>query len=238
MSLLEVIIGFVVFTTGCTIQGVLGFGAGLFSVPILALVAPEFVPGPILMLNPVLCALFAWREHGSIDQKTLRWALVGRVPGVLLGVWALTAVSEDGLGLLFGVLLLAGVGLKISGLHAPRTPWTLMGAGGLSGFMGTSVAVGGPPIALVLDGSSGPEFRATLNAFFFIGTTISLAVLAMAGEFGTTDLLLALYLLPAMLIGVAFSNHVRHLLNEVWLAPLVYTLSSSVAVVLVIRSLT
>ena len=238
MSLLELIIGFVVFTTGCTIQGVLGFGAGLFSVPILALVAPEFVPGPILMLNPVLCALVAWREHGSIDRKTLRWALVGRVPGVLLGVWALTAVSEDGLGLLFGILLLAGVGLKISGLHAPRTPWTLMGAGGLSGFMGTSVAVGGPPIALVLDGSSGPEFRATLNAFFFIGTTISLAVLAMAGEFGATDLLLALYLLPSMLAGVALSNRVRHLLNQVWLAPVVYTLSSSVAVVLVIRSVT
>jgi len=113
-----------------------------------------------------------------------------------------------------------------------------MGAGGLSGFMGTSVAVGGPPIALVLDGSSGPEFRATLNAFFFIGTTISLAVLAMAGEFGATDLLLALYLLPSMLTGVALSNRVRHLLNQVWLAPMVYTLSSSVAVVLVIRSLT
>jgi len=238
MSLLELVIGFVVFTTGCTIQGVLGFGAGLFSVPILALVAPEFVPGPVLMLNPVLCALFAWREHGAIDRKVLRWALVGRVPGVLLGVWALTAVSEDGLGLLFGVLLLAGVGLKISGLHASPNPWTLMGAGGLSGFMGTSVAVGGPPIALVLDGSSGAEFRATLNAFFFIGTTISLAVLAMAGEFGTADLLLAFYLLPSMLAGVAFSNRVRHLLDQVWLAPAVYTLSSSVAVVLVIRSLT
>ncbi len=238
MSLLELVIGFLVFTTGCTIQGVLGFGAGLFAVPILALVAPEFVPGPLLVLNPVLCALLAWREHGAIDRKILRWALAGRVPGVLLGVWALTAVSEEGLDLLFGLLLLTGVGLKISGLHASRTPWTLMGAGGLSGFMGTSVAVGGPPIALVLDGSSGPEFRATLNAFFFIGTTISLVVLAMAGEFGATDLLLALYLLPSMLAGVAFSSRVRHRLDQVWLAPAVYTLSSSVAVVLVIRSLT
>ncbi len=238
MSLLELVIGFLVFTTGCTIQGVLGFGAGLFAVPILALVAPEFVPGPLLVLNPVLCALLAWREHGAIDRKILRWALAGRVPGVLLGVWALTAVSEEGLDLLFGLLLLTGVGLKISGLHASRTPWTLMGAGGLCGFMGTSVAVGGPPIALVLDGSSGPEFRATLNAFFFIGTTISLVVLAMAGEFGATDLLLALYLLPSMLAGVAFSSRVRHRLDQVWLAPAVYTLSSSVAVVLVIRSLT
>ena len=144
MSPLELVIAFVVFTTGCTIQGVLGFGAGLFAVPILALVAPDFVPGPILMLNPSLCALFAWREHGAIDRKVLRWALVGRVPGVLIGVWALTAVPEDGLGLLFGVLLLAGVGLKISGLHAQRTPWTLYRPTGWA-WAPTTAPPAGPP---------------------------------------------------------------------------------------------
>ncbi len=237
MSLVEIIIGLVVFTVGCTIQGVLGFGAGLFAVPILALAAPDFVPGPVLLLNPVLCALFAWREHGAIDRTVLRWALIGRVPGVLLGAWALATVSEDRLGLLFGSLLLVGVALKVSGVHAARTPWTLMGAGGLSGFMGTSVAVGGPPIALVLDGSSGPEIRATMNAFFFIGTSISLTVLAAAGEFGVRDLLLAACLLPSLLVGVALSNRLRHVLDGRWLAPTVYVLSGTIALYLVIRSL-
>jgi hypothetical protein len=189
------------------------------------------------MVNPLLCALFAWREHGAIDRTGLQWALIGRVPGVLLGAWALTAVSEDRLDLLFGTLLLIGVGLKVSGLHATRTPWTLMGAGGLSGFMGTSVAVGGPPIALVLDGSSGPELRATLNAFFFVGATISLVVLAVAGEFGTSDLLLTLRLVPSVLIGVVLSSRLRPVLDHGWLAPAVYVLSGSFAVLLLLRSL-
>ena len=237
MSTLELVLGLLVFTVGCTIQGVLGFGAGLFAVPILALIAPDFVPGPVLMVNPLLCALFAWREHGAIDRTGLQWALIGRVPGVLLGAWALTAVSEDRLDLLFGTLLLIGVGLKVSGLHATRTPWTLMGAGGLSGFMGTSVAVGGPPIALVLDGSSGPELRATLNAFFFVGATISLVVLAVAGEFGTSDLLLTLRLVPSVLIGVVLSSRLRPVLDHGWLAPAVYVLSGSFAVLLLLRSL-
>ena len=237
MSTLEFVLGLLVFTVGCTIQGVLGFGAGLFAVPILALIAPDFVPGPVLLANPLLCALYAWREHGAIDRAGLRWALIGRVPGVLFGAWALTAVSEDGIGLLFGTLLLVGVGLKVSGVHATKTPWTLMGAGGLSGFMGTSVAVGGPPIALVLDGSSGPELRATLNAFFFAGTTISLVVLTLAGEFGTSDLLLALSLLPSVLVGVALSSRLRPLLDHGWLAPAVYVLSGSFAVLLLLRSL-
>jgi hypothetical protein len=237
LSTLEFVLGLLVFTVGCTIQGVLGFGAGLFAVPILALLVPDFVPGPVLMVSPLLSALFAWREHGAIDRTGLRWALIGRFPGVLLGAWALTAVSEERLDLLFGTLLLIGVGLKASGVHATRSPWTLMGAGGLSGFMGTSVAVGGPPIALVLDGSSGPELRATLNAFFFIGTTISLVVLALAGEFGTSDLLLTLCLVPSVLIGVALSSPLRPVLDHGWLAPGVYVLSGSFAGLLLLRSL-
>ena len=59
MSGLELALGLVVFTIGCTIQGVLGFGAGLFSVPILALIDPQFVPGPVLLVNPLLSGLYA-----------------------------------------------------------------------------------------------------------------------------------------------------------------------------------
>ncbi len=237
VSTLEFVLGLVVLTVGYTIQGLLGFGACLFAVPILALLAPEFVPGPVLMVNPLLCALVAWREYKFIDWPVLRWALVGRVPGVLLGVWALTQVSEDQLGLLFGTLLLLGVGLKISGMHTNRTPWTLMGAGGLSGFMGTSVAVGGPPIALVLNDASGSELRSTLNAFFLIGTTISVISLTIVGEFGTSDLLLAVCLIPSVLVGVALSSRLRGVLARAWLAPAVYGLSSLFAVLLLIRSL-
>ncbi|MDG2428473.1 MAG: sulfite exporter TauE/SafE family protein [Acidimicrobiales bacterium] len=237
MNPLEFILGLLVLTTGYTIQGLLGFGACLFAVPILAVIAPEFIPGPVLMVNPLLCALVAWREYSFIDWPVLRWALVGRVPGVLLGVWALTQVSEDRLGLLFGTLLLLGVGLRISGVRTSRTPWTLVGAGGLSGFMGTSVAVGGPPIALVLNDASGSELRSTLNAFFLIGTTISVISLTIVGEFGVSDLLLAVCLIPSVLIGVALSSRLRDVLTRAWLAPAVYGLSSSFAVILVIRSL-
>ena len=237
MSGLQLAAGLVVYAIGCTLQGVLGFGAGLFAVPILALIHPDFVPGPVLMVNPLLGGLFSLRERGSVDHQGLRWALTGRVPGVLLGVLALTLVAEERLGVLFGVLLLLSVALKASGVHTGRTPRSLMAAGGLSGFMGTTVAVGGPPIALVFHDLPGPVMRATLSAYFLVGTTISLAVLALAGQFGTSDMVLAAWLVLPAMVGVALSGPLRAPLDRGWLEPSVYVLSSVAAVVLLVRSL-
>jgi hypothetical protein len=236
VSGLQLASGLVVYAIGCTLQGVLGFGAGLFAVPILALIHPDFVPGPVLMMNPLLSGLLSVRERGSVDHQGLRWALTGRVPGVLLGVLALTMVAEERLGVLFGVLLLS-VALKASGVHTGRSPRSLMVAGGLSGFMGTTVAVGGPPIALAFHDLPGPVMRATLSIYFLVGTTISLVVLALAGQFGTSDMLLAAWLVLPAMVGVALSGPLRAPLDRGWLAPAVYVLSSVAAVVLLVRSL-
>lgn len=237
MSGLQLAAGLVVYAIGCTLQGVLGFGAGLFAVPILALIHPDFVPGPVLVVNPLLSGLLSMREHGAVNRRHLRWALAGRVPGVLLGAVALTLVADERLGVMFGVLLLVSVALKASGVQTRLTPRNLMAAGGLSGFMGTTVAVGGPPIALALHGMPGPELRATLSAYFLVGTTISLVVLGLAGQFGTSDLVIAAWLVLPVAVGVVLSGPLRAPLDRGWLAPAVYVLSSAAAVILLVRSL-
>ena len=61
MTGLEVVAGAVVYIVGSTLQGVVGFGANLFAVPILALIDPGFVPGPVLIVNPLLSGLYTWR---------------------------------------------------------------------------------------------------------------------------------------------------------------------------------
>ena len=85
MSGLQLPFGLVVYAIGRTLQGVLGFGGGLFAVPILALIHPDFVPGPVLMVNPLLSGLLSMRERGSVDRHGLRWALTGRIPEVCWG---------------------------------------------------------------------------------------------------------------------------------------------------------
>ena len=128
MTPFEIAVGMLVYLIGCVIQGAIGFGANLFAVPILALLNPGFVPGPVLMINPVLNAMLTYRERGHADGEALVWSLSGRLPGIVIGVVALNLVSEDQLGMLFGVLLLGAVGLKVCGLHPRRNRGTLFAA--------------------------------------------------------------------------------------------------------------
>ena len=93
------------------------------------------------------------------------------------------------------------------------------------------------PIALALHGMPGPELRATLSTYFLVGTTISLVVLGLAGQFGTSDLVIAAWLVLPVAVGVVLSGPLRAPLDRGWLAPAVYVLSSAAAVILLVRSL-
>ena len=78
--------------------------------------------------------------------------------------------------------------LSASGLQLLPTPRSLIGAGTLSGFMGTTSSIGGPPMALLYQGTEGIRLRGTLAVFFTIGVLISLVALTAVGRFGLREL--------------------------------------------------
>ena len=238
MTPFETASGMLVYLIGSAIQGTLGFGANLFAVPILALVNPGFVPGPVLIINPILTAMLTFRERGHVDGEALGWSLTGRLPGIVIGVVALNLVSEDQLGVLFGVLLLGAVGLKVCGLHPRRTRGTLLAAGTTSGFMGTTVGVGGPPVAMVLSDLPGPAFRATISPYFLVGTSLSVVALALGGQFGVDDLVIGAWLMPGVIAGALLSGPLRSHIDAGRTTKAVYALSTVAAVTLLVRSLT
>ena len=59
-------------------------------------------------------------------------------------------------------------------------------AGATSGVLGTATSIGGPPMALVWQNSSGPKLRGTMSGFFLVGSVLSIAVLAITGGVGRT----------------------------------------------------
>ena len=238
MTPFETASGMLVYLIGSAIQGTLGFGANLFAVPILALVNPGFVPGPVLMINPVLNAMLTYRERGHVNSEALGWSLTGRLPGIVVGVVALNLVSKDKLGVLFGVLLLGAVALKACGLHPRRNRGTLFAAGTTSGFMGTTVGVGGPPVAMVLSDLPGPAFRATMSPYFLVGTSLSVVALALGGQFGVDDLVIGAWLMPGVIAGALLSGPLRSHIDAGRTTKAVYALSTVAAVTLLVRSLT
>ncbi len=191
---------------GATVQGAVGFGMALLAAPLLVLIRPELVPGPLMMSGLALTLLMVHRERDSIDLLGVKWALVGRVPGVALGALVLASVPVQGMSLVVGISVLAGVAFAATRVRLAPSPPILLGAGLLSGVFGTVASIGGPPLALVYQHQPGPRLRGTLAGYFVVGTLMSLAALLAVGRYGLGELAWTLVLLPGTLLGYACSS--------------------------------
>jgi uncharacterized protein len=195
----------VIATVGALVQGTVGFGLAVFSAPLLTLIEPRMVPGPLLLATFVLTLLIALRDREAIDLAGVKWALVGRVPGILAGAGVLALLAPRLLVVLFGVLIVLGAAMTARGPALEPTRGTLLVAGFVSGFMGTAVAIGGPPVALVYQREEGRRIRGTLNGYFLVGSLFSLAALFAIGRLGADELRCAALLVPGVVLGWAGS---------------------------------
>lgn len=206
MTIYEWAVAAAAVSAGACLQGSVGFGLNLVSAPVLVAIDPLLVPGPANFLGLVLTLLVAYREREAMDLHGLGWALAGRIPGTVAGSLAVVALPLRGLGITFAVLLLVAVTMSASGWHVPRNPPTLLGAGAVSGFMGTTASIGGPAIALVYQEAPGSTIRGTLAAYFVVGVMLSLASLTAVGRFGGAEIKASLALVPPLVAGFAASR--------------------------------
>lgn len=192
---------FAIMGIAAAVQGSFGMGLGLLGAPALALIDVAYVPGPLLANGLVMMLMMARRERAHIDLAGIRTAMVGLVPGTVLGALALRAAPPQWLGVGLGVLILAGVLMSVVGPRLEATKGTLASAGFLAGFMGTTTGVGGPPLALIYQHAPGAAFRATMAGFFLTAVILALISLGAAGQFGPDEIKIALVLLPGLFVG-------------------------------------
>jgi hypothetical protein len=222
---------------GATVQGAVGFGMALVAAPLLVLIRPELVPGPLLINGLALTLLVARRERDSIDLFGVKWALVGRVPGVALGALALASAPAEAMSLLVGLAVLAGVALGLARVKLSPGPRVLLGAGLLSGVFGTIASIGGPPLALVYQHEPGPRLRGTLAGYFIVGSLMTLAALIPIGRYGADELTWTLLLLPGTLLGFAGSNRLTGWVDAGRTRRAVLAITTAAGVAAVLRSL-
>ncbi len=123
-------------------------------------------------------------------------------------------LSTEALTWFFATAILVAVAISASGVHVAPTRANLFGGGLASGFTATSIAVGGPPMALVLQSSEGPVVRRTLARFFAVGVGFSFAALALFGEMDTSDIGRGLALVPGTAIGLLLSGRLARFLDR------------------------
>ena len=220
---------------GATLQGSVGFGMGLLASPILILIDPRFVPGPILLSTTVLTVLLVYRERTAIDFHGIQWAMVGRLFGTVLASAILLVVSADQLVLLIGVFILSAVGMSLSGFRFDPIRPVLVVAGMLSGLLGTVASVGGPPMALVYQHAAGARIRSTMSGFFLLGTILSLGALWYVGRFDAYEIQLTLVMLPSVLTGFVLSKWTAVYVDRGYVRPAVLSVAAGAGLLVIIR---
>jgi uncharacterized membrane protein YfcA len=198
---------------GSCLQASIGFGMGMLAAPVVAIVDPSLIPGTLIMLAALVTLMVTVRERTAIDLTGTGWALVGRVPGTIAGALLLTVIPEGALAILIACVVLLGVVLTSLGWVPMPRRRNLVLAGATSGVLGTATAIGGPPMALVWQNSSGPKLRGTMSGFFLVGSVLSIAVLAITGAVHAETFRTCALLVPAMLAGYLLSRRVNGLLN-------------------------
>lgn len=232
----QLVIGSLIMVVGSLLQASVGFGIALFVVPLLVLLNPVFVPGPMLFASLFLAAIMAFRGWSAIDLKKLGLAGVGLFVGTAAGALALMIVAADKWPKLFAVFILVAVALSASGIHIPATRRNLVAAGIISGVMGTISGIHGPPMALLYQREPGNIVRATLAIFFVMAYAIALIALGTIGLFGKKELLLGLTLAPGVIAGYIVARFSTKLLDRgYWLRLAILTVASLSAIALLLR---
>jgi uncharacterized membrane protein YfcA len=222
---------------GSVIQGSIGFGLAAVVAPVLLLMNPIFLPGPMLFAAMLLTALIWYRDRRHTHWREVSVGTGGRIIGMLPAALAIRFMSAQAYDLVFSLAVLAGVIISLAGWHIRLTLRNLFLTAIGSGFVSTVSAVGGPPMALVYQHEEAPKIRGTLSAIFTIGTPISLFGLWWAGKFGLPEFTVGLLLMTAILIGFALSRYTAGRLDQRHTRPAVLTLSAATALVVMARAL-
>lgn len=210
----EALIAALLIFLGSFAQTAIGFGLAVVAAPLLFLISPDYVPAPICVVALFISLLNALKHRDSVEIGGLKMALIGRVPGSLAGGVLLVMVSTDMLALWLGGLVLFAVAVSLLPFRIEPTPTRMTIAGFFSGFFGTSSAIGGPPMALLLQHQEANQLRGNLSAFFVFSSIISLIIQIPAGFLSWHHVWITIPLIPASWVGYKLARMTTHSLPK------------------------
>ena len=133
-----------------------------------------------------------------------RW-LIGAVPAIWIGGYALSVFSDVDMRSFIGCATLTGAVAIWCRPGAPFTnerPWAVL-SGVCSGVMVGASSMSGPPVVLfgIKQQWDHQTFRASLVGYFSVVHLLALLVLGNLGVTGVDHVLQGLWMLPGLLIG-------------------------------------
>ncbi|MBD3679950.1 MAG: TSUP family transporter [Rhodobacteraceae bacterium] len=206
---------------GTLLQRLAGQGFGMLSAPVVAMVAPEFLPASLLLIGAVVGFSSSAVDLSAVNRQELPSGFAGRALGAVVAAFIAANLPDPAFfaALVAGVVYL-GIALSLLGVRVRIRPVSLFSAGLTAGIMGTLTAVGAPPMALLYQHEERQRSVAMQNVFFSFGMVVSITALAVAGLIGVKHFVFAGAMLPivglALILAVPLSRRVARASIRPW----------------------
>jgi len=218
------------------VRGFSGFGSALILSPSLsALYGPEVAVPVALLLELVLSVPFVPPASKLIDRRRTTVLCVAAAVMVPVGAYLLSVVDETALrwaicALVFVAVAVLGFGWRYHG--RPSTAATA-GTGALSGLLGGSTGLTGPPVIFFELAGSAPieRMRASFIVFFAWVDVIALVSYAISGTLGARGLLISVALIVPYLAAAGIGARLFGRASETFYRRLAVAILAGVAIV-------
>ena len=196
-------------------QSVTGFGFALVMTPLLAVVwdvKPAVATS--LIVSPTSVAMMLPEVHTRIPLPRVSMLFLGFLIGMPLGTFLLDTLDADSLRVAIAVVVAAAAVLLYLAPTITGTGDGLflrLAVGAVSGAVGSSTSMGGPPVVLYLLGRERDvdSFRATTLALFLPTSLLAFAAAAVVGVVTTDVLVLAALCVPSVALGLLLGRVLR-----------------------------
>ena len=212
-------IALAVFMLGVAKGGFGGAGVPV-ALPLMSLgLPPELALGAMLPILMVMDAISVGAHRKDLHRPTIKFALLGAIPGVLLGAFLVAYVSSKVIGGAVGVLAILFAIQSMAKLQ-PKTDnlpdWVGGLLGALSGLTSTLAHAGGPPIhAYLVTRSFEPKvFVATAATFMACVNLLKVGPYLAIGALNWEALKIALYTLPLVVVATLIGVRLARLISK------------------------
>lgn len=210
----QFLIIFATVSVAYVIFGIAGFGTALVAGPVLLHYMPLSQVIPLLVLLDCVAAFGRLaRSYKNVVHAELFRLVPFMALGSVAGIVILLSTQADALLLMMGCFVTL---YAVYALFTPRpktvlpTAWAMpLGVSG--GLVGALFGSGGFLYAIYLNGrlQTKEKAGATQSTLIGISTLVRLTMLTLAGTYTDLSLwVMALYLLPALIVGLWAGNHI------------------------------
>ena len=214
-----VFIGLAIFLFSAALQGLTGFGFSILAIPLITLfISPKTAVPILLIYSMIINIVVLYSARKAVNLKKIWILLAAGIITMPLGTHLLVIMNENLLKifigsmiLIFGILLLIGFRKQFTNEKIAMLP-----VGMISGLLGGSISISGPPIILFLSNQEVDKytFRGNLAAYFFILNLFTIPVYYLNGLLTKEVWNYSLTFLPGLMIGVVVGNLLSHKIKE------------------------